>query len=320
MAGRIVEAVRPGLSDGGEIFFVVVPWGGLRMLSAALLLASAAALFLQLTWGRTVLLIAAGIFLALLGNGLRAAVLYLLKTWFSLGDTLHTMSGLVLYAAGATLLVWLARTLKKGVTRPTSGDGAQKSALTGAAPLRLAGNIVLILAALAAAVAPLPFASHAPGHLEIPSRVSWPESWEGHALKEKPLDAEWLEDFPGRIAEFQLGESNRRVVFRWTPVVTRMLHPAETCYIAHGAEVSPLPAHRDRFGHLWSAFRVTRHDGRQTAMRQCYFTIPLDSAGGALEDWIREAPSWPDASSWYWAAALPGSDVEATLAVTLSDG
>ena len=132
--------------------------------------------------------------------------------------------------------------------------------------------------------------------------------------------AEWLDDFPGRIAEFQVGESNRRVVLRWTPVATRMLHPAETCYIAHGAEVSPLPAHRDRFGHLWSAFRVTRNDGRKTAMRQCYFAVPPDSAGGALEEWIREAPSWPDASSWYWARALPGSDVEATLAVTLSDG
>ncbi len=43
------------------------------------------------------------------------------------------------------------------------------------------------------------------------------------------------------------------------------------------------------------------------------------ASGGTLSDWTDGVRSWPDAASWYWAAARPASGVARTLAVAIAE-
>ena len=314
--GSGVNAAGTGLTDGARLIFVDAPCSGLRMLSTALILASASALVMGLRPFRTGLLLGAAVILAVAGNTARAVNLYLVETG-RLGSGMdHTSVGLITFVLSAATLIGMAWLLGKG-------DG-KRSAIASAIP---DGNVpsrwitsFFLLSALVAAGSPMV-------HRAFPEsmktyEVEWPATFDGIPLHEAEMAPEirtWMRGFPGRMAEFEVGDTGRRVMLRWTPEATRMLHPAETCFEAFGRKVSASDAVRDGDGTLWSAFRVLDDEGRPITMRQGYFAVDPGRRGKDLRDWIRGAPSWPDASSWYWAAALPGSTVESTLAITVSE-
>jgi hypothetical protein len=127
----------------------------------------------------------------------------------------------------------------------------------------------------------------------------------------------YLRDFPGDAAQFQVGATGKLILLRRTNLATRKLHSSENCYQGTGVTCEPAPAIKDTAGHLWSQFHLNRPFSKSRTVRQCYFSIDPAASGGALEDWIHGTPSWPDVSSWYWAAAVPGSPVKATLAITV---
>jgi exosortase/archaeosortase family protein len=312
-----IRPVGTGLTDGVHTVFVDGPCSGVRMLTTAVALAAVAALFMRLALRRTTLLLLSAVALAVVGNALRAATLFIVETR-SFPHWIHGPAGLVVFAGCVLALVWLALRLRK--SQPAAPGDAREEEM---GPQRNWATVPFCAALALAASIPLltPQADAAEGTVV---RIRWPRAWCGRRLKlirvgraERLLVA----GFPGSAAQFREQPGGRRLLLRYTTRATRLLHPAENCYRGLGWKVEPRPALVDATGRTWSSFRVTRADGSQSLVRQCYFAVS-PSGGEApkdLEDWIRGAPSWPDASSWYWSAARPGSKVRATLAITVAE-
>jgi hypothetical protein len=224
--------------------------------------------------------------------------------------------GVSVFAACAAGVVWSGWWLEKG-----NGATATKPIPAGRPCLvRLASALLLLACTLALGRSLVPVPSVAAESED--SSVAWPQTWNGAPLVPVPLEADverYLRAFPGQMAQFRLDGADARVLLRRCTQATRALHPAEDCYRALGYTCEPIPAVQDEAGHLWSRFRVTRPDGSSSTVRQCYFAVNGEAAAHDLCDWIAGAPSWPDVSSWFWAAARPYSVVETTLAVTVSE-
>jgi len=311
--GGEIRAVGTGLSDGVRTVFVDAPCSGLRMLSIGLILASASAVAVQLRPWRTCLLLVAAVCSTLLGNACRAVALFVLEVRAP-GGIPHSVVGLVLFSFCAGLVIWAALGLKRTQKREASPVSTRSPG-----PVLSAG---FLLACVAVGVVPILSGASATPAAPAQPLHDWPVSWNGSPLKRMPVNpalGEFLRDFPGRMAEFQVVHTGQRMFLRWTPVPTRMLHTAEGCYRAMGGRVSPLPAVKDRHGHTWSRFSVGWQDGGETVVRQCYFAVERRPSTRKLEERVAGARSWPDASSWYWGAAGPLSSVEATLAVTVTE-
>jgi exosortase/archaeosortase family protein len=316
--GSGIRPVGTGLTDGARSVFVDGPCSGVRMLTTAVALAATAALCLRLSLRRTALLLLAGAGLAILGNALRAATLFIVETR-SFPQWSHVTTGLVVFAGCVLTLVWLALRLRKSQP-PRPGPEAR------AEQARRGRNwaTVPFCAALALA-ASIPLLTPGAGAIEgTVVQLRWPGAWNRRRLVPVQVgraERLLLARFPGATAQFREDGSGRRVLLRYTVRATRLLHPAEDCYRGMGWKVEPRPALRDAAGRTWSSFRVTRADGSTALVRQCYFAVePLRSDPPRdLAAWIRAARCWPDASSWYWSAALPGSQVRATLAITVSE-
>jgi exosortase/archaeosortase family protein len=311
--GGSIEAVGTGLSDGTRTIFVDAPCSGLRMLWTALVLASASALTLQLGRVRTCMLFAIGVVVAVLGNACRATALFVIETRFD-GTMSHNAVGLAMFVLCSAAVVWIAVRLRSIIPAPAASATRHRASLALGAALVLACSVAIATPFLAVH-------ETARTPVELPP-FEWPTSWSGLALTPTPVDpglARFLMNFPGRMAEFRLGDTGQRAFLRWTPLPTRRMHTAEGCYRATGGRITPLPAFRDLQGHTWARFHVVRKDGSEVTVRQCYFAIPRETSAERLEDLTSGARSWPDASSWYWAAAKPGTEVEATLAVTVTE-
>ncbi|MBI5092079.1 MAG: archaeosortase/exosortase family protein [Candidatus Hydrogenedentes bacterium] len=314
MLGQSIQAVGTGLTDGANTVFIDAPCSGVRMLSTSLVLASALAVLMRLRLYRTLLLLAIAVVLAVLGNAERAATLFIVTSAGDSDSDMDLVFGIIVFAGCVCALTYAASVLKR------RENPAPQSPLK-SRPER-AGRPVLYslfaLACVAAVIRPV-FAIAAEG-AEVRTPTQWPTTWEGQRLIPVPVSEgmrEYLRDFPGDSAQFQVGDTGKLILLRRTAFATRKLHSSENCYRGKGVTRKPMPAVRDTGGRLWSQFWLNRPFSAPRTVRQCYFSIDPAAAGGALEDWVRDAPSWPDASSWYWAAARPGSPVRTTLAVTV---
>jgi exosortase/archaeosortase family protein len=322
LLGTRIHTVGTGLSDGVHTVFVDGPCSGVRMLTVALTLAAGAALFRGLSFLRTALLLFIALALAVVGNGLRTATLFIVETR-SMGRMVHEATGLVVFAGCAALLVWIASRLgrKSKKEQPPSPD-AETRPRPEESRARWAAVPFCASLALAAVIPLLTPGARAAEGTAVP--VRWPAAWQGRKLVRVRLDEasrRFGRDFPGATARFRVAGTSRTVLLRYTTRATRKLHPAEDCYRGVGWKVEPLPALVDGRGRTWSRFAVTRDDGTTSAVRQCYFAVapPEGAAPRELERWLSGARSWPDASSWYWRAARPGSGVRATLAITVCE-
>jgi hypothetical protein len=155
---------------------------------------------------------------------------------------------------------------------------------------RRLSTLAFVLLAAAAALAPL--LPRAGGG--APTRAaSWPAGFEGRKLLPLPPAAEdrvLARSFPGQVARFSDGR--RQIVLRRLDSATRRLHPASDCYRAIGYDIAPAPM-RLIAGRGPASCFVARRGGR--AFLVCEQVGDL------------EGRSWPDISSWYWAALLGGS-------------
>ncbi|HET6976523.1 MAG TPA: hypothetical protein VFI24_09395 [Pyrinomonadaceae bacterium] len=116
----------------------------------------------------------------------------------------------------------------------------------------------------------------------------WPTTFAGKTLTPLPLnemETSFASDFPGHIARFTDGE--RELIIRWVTEPTRKLHPSSDCFQGLGYPVTPLAAHRDERGTLWSRFTATKGTERLIVLEQ----IHADSG-----------QTWTDVSAWYWSA------------------
>ncbi len=338
MIGSQIEPVGVGLSDGVHTVFVDAPCSGIRMLTTSIMLASGAAFCLRLTPFRTAVLLLLSVFTAILGNALRAASLFILEIRLPLGPQAHGMVGMVIFAGCALFLIWSAllmkRTEGKQTERSECGPENGLVRLRGAilwtqnglefreTILRRGITTFFALAWLAAFCAPWVSGQTLDSKSPKEIAIQWPVSWNGQPLVSVPLEEpvrNFLRGFPGRMAQFRVGESEQKVLLRLCLEATRDLHPAEDCHKVLGWRCIPLPAIRDAQGHTWSRFRSVRPDGTETTVRQCYFLIPAGAVSETIEELVQNVPSWPDVSSWYWAAARPTPRRHMTLAITVSE-
>lgn len=144
------------------------------------------------------------------------------------------------------------------------------------------------LLAVAAALAPL---LRPAGATDLAERAGpWPARFEGRPLTPlaaAPEDRILARAFPGRIARFSDGR--RQIVLRRLAAATRRLHPASDCFRAIGYEIAPAPMRLVPGGGPASCFTARRAGLAYLACEQV-----RDETGR----------SWPDVSSWYWAALL----------------
>jgi len=147
-----------------------------------------------------------------------------------------------------------------------------------------------VLAALAAALAPLLGRPPAGATTASQNFPGWPTHYEGHALAALPLtrrEVGFVQDFPGRVGRFTDGR--REIIVRWVGAPTRLLHPAADCFRGSGFAVKPLPVRRDAAGNPMGCFRA-RHQTDDITVCE----LLRDARG----------ETWPDVSAWYWHALL----------------
>lgn len=156
--------------------------------------------------------------------------------------------------------------------------------------MRSSAIALLLVAATAAALAPLvarPGSAAAVADRNFPG---WPTHYEGRALTELPLtprERAFVRDFPGRVGRFSDGR--REIIIRWVGAPTRRLHPAADCFRGSGYSVTPLPVGKDAAGAAMGCFRASRGADAPTVCE-----LIRDERG----------TSWPDVSAWYWNSML----------------
>jgi hypothetical protein len=151
----------------------------------------------------------------------------------------------------------------------------------------------LLLAAVAAAIAPLINKAGGSASTTSVSFSGWPSHYEGLELAELPLtqrEVAFTGDFPGRIGRFTDGR--REIIIRWVNAPTRRLHSASDCFRGSGYSTTPLPVRRDATGAAMGCFRASH---RADDLTICEIT--RDERG----------ETWPDVSAWYWHAMLGSS-------------
>ena len=315
MLGPMAQSFGTALTDGINVYQIDAPCSGVKMLTSALVMGAALAVLLRLRPRATLTLVAAAGVVAVLGNAHRAATLFVIGA----PDTeVHAIIGIVVFAECLVLLLGFGTYMKRRETRSGQKPGTAR-------PSPAADKYTLALLALTCVVAafsPLLVSSASTANAASDSPVTWPKTWQGHALRKLPLSRnveEYLQGFPGHWAQFSVEGTGQTLLLRTCTAATRDLHSAENCYLAMGGRCEARPSVRDAEGRVWSRFWYFPPDGYSVEVRQCYFSITAKPKGSALEDWIKGAPSWPDISAWYWAAARPGSDVHTTLAVTIAE-
>ncbi|MCC6698850.1 MAG: archaeosortase/exosortase family protein [Candidatus Hydrogenedentes bacterium] len=315
MLGPMAQSFGTALTDGINVYQIDAPCSGVKMLTSALVMGAALSVLLRLRPRATLALVAAAGVIAVLGNAHRAATLFVIGA----PDTeAHAVIGVIVFAECAAVLVGLGAYMKRRELR--RGQGPRRASPSSAAGPRTLG--LLGVACVLASIAPLLAFPVSDARAATDMRVNWPDTWQGHALHPLPLSEavqKHLRGFPGQWAQFTVEGTGQTLLLRTCTAATRDLHSAENCYLAMGGRCEALPSVRDTDGHVWSRFRYVPPTGGRLEVQQCYFSVSGESSGGALEDWIRGAPSWPDISAWYWAAARPGSPVRTTLAVTVAE-
>lgn len=270
----------------GETVMVDAPCSGVHMLWAGMYLSFALAAAYRLAWRETLILSGAGILLVVGANVARATALFLKEAHIlSLPDWTHAGTGLLLFAAAGWAVLGLAERLRErrtsNIQRPTSKVDIR---LLPVGPCR--GMFFLVCGA--AALAPR---WERVGLVVAHGAPAWPATFENRTLVPVELSAaeqRFHQGFPGAVARFTDGE--RELIFRWTTLGTRKLHPSADCFRGLGYQVTPLAPRVDGRGARWGCFRASR-GSLQLLVRERI----ADSAS---------SQSWCDASSWYWSTLL----------------
>ena len=99
-----------------------------------------------------------------------------------------------------------------------------------------------LLAAVAAALAPLLNRVNDTAMAADGQFSGWPTRYEGRELTEMALtqrEAAFVRDFPGRVGRFSDG--GREIIIRWVGAPTRRLHSAADCFRGSGYSIAPMP-------------------------------------------------------------------------------
>jgi exosortase/archaeosortase family protein len=286
LTGLAVERAGTVLQYGGRAIWIDAPCSGVKMLWTGMFLAMALAAVLRVGNGRTIVAGAVALAAVFLGNVVRSCGLFYLEAGiFPAPHWYHNGIGLVAFAITAGGIAWCVMKL---------GRGAEPAYCGNPVPQEPAWDWRLLLAHLMVcggiAIYPVLGGGTESGERVAPGEFpGWPSHFEGKELKAEPLaerEVYFLRDFPGKVAKF--GDGRRQFIFRWTNVATRKLHLSSDCFRGAGFEITPRAAlGGEGGGPRYSRFLAVRGEEKLLVSERIY-----DEAGG----------SWPDVSSWYWAA------------------
>jgi len=269
---------------------------GVKLLWATAFTVAALAARERLTWRRTVLLLAAGLGLVILLNGLRSTILFFpearLVVW---PEWTHEGIGVGLFVMVAASLAAVAS--RCSGARPSVPVIPARPLPGLSLPLWSAG--VLLAAGLAFA--------HRPPAVPVSSqvRVEWPTWFEGEKLSPVPLseaEARFATGFPGQMNVF-VSASGRTIIFRRILRASRELHSSADCLRAAGYALHAMPNYQDDQGRAWGRHEVIG-SGPLRQVRE----LITDAAG----------LTFTDPSSWFWPALL-GQSGGPWSAITVMD-
>lgn len=296
-AGLLAAAGLPITRTGamlvwqGASVWVDAPCSGVRMLWSGVWLGMTVCGLVGMGWGGT---LAAGmltIAVVVLVNTLRVAGLTLVEVGLlPPGPGFHFALGGMLFAGGAVAVVagirWLSR-LPRLV--PAATPNVVRKASDAAGPEDQRRTRYAFAAYLLAALCTVVMTwERQPSSATVAKPFpGWPTSFEGMPLHETPLteqEAAFNTAFPGRIGRFTNG--GRVVILRWVCHPTHRIHSSADCLRSAGYQTTYEAMVASPDGD-WSAFTAA-HNGTMLQIRErCH-----DETGN----------SWPDVSSWFWAA------------------
>ncbi|MEM1293983.1 MAG: archaeosortase/exosortase family protein [Verrucomicrobiota bacterium] len=254
----------------GQTIGVDAPCSGIQMLWVGMLLTLSLCAAKQLSWKPTLLCSVAGFLMIVLGNAIRATLLFIKESGMvRLPDWSHTGIGLVVFA----LLVW---SLIKLVERMPASNSLQSSTPAFVAPRW--GHLVPIAFL---GIGLLPFlSSTSVSETSSGDFPGWPRMWNEHYLEPLPLteqEAAFAKQFPGQIAVFSAGPN--KIIYRWVSRPTRKLHSSADCLRAAGWSI-----HSEKPGSFLAQSNELRFSVEETISNS--------------------QQSWKEVSAWFWAATL----------------
>ncbi|MFC7338164.1 exosortase/archaeosortase family protein [Haloferula chungangensis] len=280
LGGIPVEKSGVMLIDGDRLVGIDPPCAGIRMLWTSSFVAAVLAARMRLSWLRTLALLAVALACVIVGNGVRAAIVFFPESgrveW---PDWAHPGAGLLVHGAVLLAVFGFAGRLNEAGNRWSLKpwwQGPRNIA-------KVSVGILLVGAGL--------FLTSLVRHRPAPgSAATWPTMLDGVSLLPQPLspmEQSFARSFPGEIAKFRWGDAE--VIMRRSHQATRMMHPSSDCLRAAGYETHSEAVFRDADGQLWGASLALR-DGKRWLVHERYVSENGDAC--------------TDASAWYWQAML----------------
>gem|GEM_PF-563077 len=292
LAGVATERSGVLLSWAGGEVVVDAPCSGVRMLWVGAALACGLAAWRRAGVAKTVGLLAMGVGGVVVGNAVRAAVLFLTESgvWPNAPWVHETVGAVIFGAVAMGLWVWAGR----GKSEEGEVKGERAEAGSG-----VLGRGFIWMGWVSVGLAVLVFGGvlgnrargnwvNATGENALETGAGWPEFFEGAPLM--PVGkSERLGDMVGGLAgETRVfAQSGRVVLLRRLRASSRTVHPVADCFRARGFRVAGQRLVKDPAGALWSEFEAER-GAEMWRVRERW----RDECGH----------QWTDVSAWWWAA------------------
>lgn len=260
---------------------------GMNMLwSTGLLTALLAAVF-SLKWKNLVLLGGAALGIALLGNSLRAAILFFPEAGLvEMPHIFHSGIGIVIAGGGFLILMKLSRKLSADGALTSVGVPSPVNTLRPALALTLSiASFLVVLTSI--------FSKQESNRVMATPPVL--TSYQGTPITRialSPAEENFYGNFPGSIAVYE--SADFKLIVRQVNSATRKLHPASHCLSAEGFQIGEKTVVENADGERWLSYSITRAEERMQVKER--ISNPATHQ------------SWPEISAWYWHAFLhPGS-------------
>ncbi|TLD68523.1 exosortase/archaeosortase family protein [Phragmitibacter flavus] len=278
------EVQRQGvvLTYQNQIIGVDPPCSGIRMLWTTLFVAATLATLRRLPIFSTLILLSSAVLLVILGNSLRAAILFFPESKIvHLPHWTHEATGLLIQAALLFFLHQIGSRCRSDRKIPILMS-----------PKKLIPITAIILAAPLIAYA----SSSRPS--APTSFAPFPSTFNGIPLTCLPLsdrETNFLKNFPGTIARFQCGPDE--IILRQVTKPTRLLHPSADCFRASGFTLKPLPLFRDPDHQLWSHHQAT-FNGRHYHLKERIINADATQSQTDISAWYWNALAKPQSGPW----------------------
>jgi exosortase/archaeosortase family protein len=303
LGGLGVERVGVLLREGGSIVGMDPPCAGVRMLWSACFTAAVVATWQRFLWPRTLLLLAGAVVCVVLGNSVRATLVFFPESgrvhW---PEWMHPGVGLVVHGVVLAAVFGMGDALAGRRFRRDATHWSRTPAV--ARFVKWRGWVAAVMLALGALLAwRMTDSPRSPA--DAPHLASWPATLDGLPLVSLPLsvrEARFAQAFPGHIAKFRCGDAE--VILRRVTAPTRYMHPSSDCLRGAGFEVTSKPMHEDADGRLWGCSLAERAN-EKWRVRERYVN--------AAQNLV-----CTDASAWFWEAVMH-SDEGPWMAITIME-